>query len=281
MKPLNCAATRRRLQAFHDRELAVREQIAVSAHLDWCDRCAASLADLRGVRQALQGLAVGRRGLSHDDAAVFTATVVNRLQAEDDASLFSRVRVMFEDMHLVYAAIGASAATAVCVVIMLSMMRFATNERPDSLAALMTVLATPLECDSGNDLTDASGCRARWAERFQRANESAEQDAVFALETVVTSQGRLANLAVLRATRHHAAVDQVQLIDDLLEAVSQSRLDPSLAKRLPIAIWMLEQTTVRASKQPPALDVALPAKKRAQSAPGFGIWDLGLGIRHT
>src|SRR6266850_4362306 len=250
MKPLNCAAARRRLQAFHDRELAVREQIAVSAHLDWCDRCAASLADLRGVRQALQGLAAGRRRLSHDDAAVFTATVVNRLQAEDDASLFSRVRVMFEDMHLVYAAIGASAATAVCVVIMLSMMRFATNERPDSLAALMTVLATPLECDSGNDLTDASGCRARWAERFQRANEWAEQDAVFTLEAVVTRHGRLSSLAVLREARHAAAIDQVQLIEGLLAVVSRARLDRTGSLRLPLSannmLWLVENATVRA-----------------------------------
>ncbi len=66
-------------------------------------------------------------------------------------------------------------------------------------------MATPLECESGNDLADASGCRARWAERFQRANESAEQDTVFALESVVTRQGRVANLAALRALRHRAA----------------------------------------------------------------------------
>ena len=97
---------------------------------------------------------------------------------------------MFEDMRLGYAGLGAAAATAVCVVIMLSMMRFATDERPDSLAAIMNVLATPLECESGNDLTDASGCRARWAERFQRANEWAEQDAVFTIEAVVTRHGR-------------------------------------------------------------------------------------------
>ena len=89
----------------------------------------------------------------------------------------------------VYAGLGAAAATAVCVVIMLSMMRFATDERPDSLAAIMNVLATPLECESGNDLADASGCRARWAERFQRANEWAEQDAVFTLDAVVTREG--------------------------------------------------------------------------------------------
>ena len=47
MKALSCAATRRRLQAFHDHELPVGEQIAVSAHIEWCPRCARALADLR------------------------------------------------------------------------------------------------------------------------------------------------------------------------------------------------------------------------------------------
>jgi hypothetical protein len=267
MKALTCAATRRRLQPFHDRELAFTDQIAVSSHLEWCDRCAASLAEMRAVRTALQAVAPGRIPLPQGDAEVFTTTVVSRLKAEDDASLFSRVRAMFEDMRLGYAGLGAAAATAVCVVIMLSMMRFATDERPDSLAAIMNVLATPLECESGNDLTDASGCRARWAERFQRANEWAEQDAVFTLEAVVTRHGRLSSLAVLREARHAAAIDQVQLIEGLLAVVSRARLDRTGSLRLPLSannmLWLVEHATVRATKQPPALDVPLPPKKRA------------------
>ena len=54
MKPLSCASARRRLQAFHDRELAVPDQIAVSAHLEWCDQCAATLAEIGEVRSMLQ-----------------------------------------------------------------------------------------------------------------------------------------------------------------------------------------------------------------------------------
>ena len=53
----------------------------------------------------------GRLILSQEDAAVFTGTVVNRLKAEDAASLFSRIRVMFSDMRLGYAGLGATAAT--------------------------------------------------------------------------------------------------------------------------------------------------------------------------
>jgi hypothetical protein len=263
MKPLTCASTRRRLQAFHDRELSIADEIAVGGHIEWCDRCAAALTDLRELRSAVQHLAPGRSAVADLDAVVFTESVVSRLKAEEDASFLSRVREMFDDMHLVYAGLGAAAATAVCIVIMLGMMRFATTDRPDSLAAVMTVLATPLECESGNDITDASGCRARWAERFARANEWDEQEAVFALEAMLTRQGRLADLDVLRATRHHrTTAEELEVIEELLDVVSRSRLDPSLSVRLPTAIWLLEQTTVRASQQPAPLDVRLPAKNK-------------------
>jgi len=258
MKALSCASTRRRLQAFHDRELTVTEQIGVSAHVDACPRCARSLAEIRDVGAAVQAVLPGRLMLSQVDAAVFTGTVVNRLKAEDDA-------LMFEDMRLGYAGLGAAAATFVCVVVVLTMMHFAPAERPDSLRAMITAIATPLDCESF-DLADASGCRARWAERFQRANEWAAHDAVFALEIVVThqGQGRFANLSVLRAApRHHGSSDQAQIIDDLLDLVQQAQLDQPLELRLPTAIYLLQETTVRASKQAPPLDVHLPKKRAA------------------
>jgi hypothetical protein len=194
---------------------------------------------------------------------------VSRYQAEDDASLLARVRLMFDDMHLVYAGVGAAAAAMVCVVIMLSMMRFATKERPDSLAAIVTVMSTPIECESGNESDDTVGCRARWTERFQRANESAELDAIFTLDAIVTRHGRLANFAVLRAgglRGRRSALGQVELIDGLCDALSRSRLDSAAAPggaATPNMLRLVEHATVRANKQPPPLDVPLPPKKRA------------------
>lgn len=264
MKPLTCTATRRRLHAFHDHELPVTDQIAVSAHLEWCDSCAASFAELRVIGTVLQSMAPRRATLSSEEAAVFSATVVNRLKAEHQAALLTRVRGMFEDMHLVYAGLGAAAAGIVCVAIMLGMMRFATNERPDSLAAIMSLLASPVECESGSDLTEASDCRARWVARFQRANEIAEQDAIFTLATVTTRQGRLASLEVLRAGRHSSVAD-AKLIEGLLEVVSRSRLETTPTLRVPDLSGMMmlvEHATVRATSKP-ALDLPLPPKKRA------------------
>jgi hypothetical protein len=268
MKPLNCAATRRRLNAFYDRELAISDQIAVSAHLEWCDECAEALDAMRAVGRIVQNVGHGRMAMTNEEAAAFNAAVVNRVKAERQVSLTTQVRALFEDMHLVYAGAGAAVALLVSIVIMLSMMRFATNERPDSLAAIVNVLATPLECEPGVD-PSASACHERWSGRFQRANESAEQDAIFALESVITRHGRLASLELLRGGRHAAAAADATLVEGLLDVVSRARLEQAPAPPLSDLgrmVWWVEHATVRATTKPPE-DLPLPSKKRADIDP--------------
>jgi len=266
MKPLNCAATRRRLNAFYDRELAISDQIAVSAHLEWCDECAEALDAMRVVGRIVQNVGHGRMAMTNEEAAAFNAAVVDRVKAERQVSLTTQVQALFEDMHLVYAGAGAAVAALVSIVIMLSMMRFATNERPDSLAAIVNVLATPLECEPGVDPT-ASACHERWTGRFQRANESAEQDAVFALESVITRHGRLASLELLRGGRHAATAADANLVEGLLDVVSRARLEQAPAPPLSDLgrmVWWVEHATVRATTKPPE-DLPLPSKKRADT----------------
>jgi hypothetical protein len=265
MKALTCVAARRRLDAFHDRELPVGEQIAVAQHLEWCDACAAVSAGIFAVGNALRAGAAVQPAPSADELAAFNGTVVNRLKAEREASFGARVRLMFEDMHLVYVGIGATAAATVCVMLMLGMIRFAADSRPDSLAAILNLMATPFECDSASDFPDVVACNARWVERFQRANESAEEDAVFTLDAMVTQkQGRLTNLAVLRASRGHEGSGQAKIIDGLLDAVSRARSateSPLLSGQM---LRVTARETVRANKQP-AIDLRLPAAKPAAS----------------
>jgi len=106
MKAFTCPSARRQLHAFHDQELGVSDQIAMGAHLEWCRECADLFAELRVVRAALRATAPGRDVLSQDEIAAFNAAVVNRAKAEADASLFARVRELFDDMHLVYVGMG-------------------------------------------------------------------------------------------------------------------------------------------------------------------------------
>jgi anti-sigma factor RsiW len=280
VRPLTCTATRRRLHAFYDGELPVDDQIAVQAHMDWCDACAATLEDLRFLGTALRLGALEQDSLSHEEATALTAAVVSRRKAEQDASFFARAQRLFDDMHLVYAGVGATAATAICVVIMLSMLRFASFGRPDatpavdgrtdSLAAMLDVLATP--GSSADAMAIDSASHARWAARLQAANETAEQDAVFALDAIVTRDGRLPNLHRLR-TRGHK--DELNLIEALSDTVTRSRIEPGAADATRAAanstmVWLVERTTVRASKSI-TVDLQLPpvAKKRtiAHAAP--------------
>ena len=282
MKPLTCAAARRRLQAFHDRELPVGEQIAVWAHLEWCGECAAALAELQLVRAALRATGAGRVALSQRrDAASFNATVVNRLKAERDASWFACLEVMFDDMHLVYAGVGAAVATMVCVIIMLGMMRFATSERPDSLAAIVTFLATPGSNQNPVPI-DGRVLLPRALDAAFSAGEndtSAEVDAVFTLAAVVTREGRIANLELLHANGGQQLADQARLVEGLLDAVSRARFEPARMAGLPVAVnmvWLVARTTVRPNKTD-AIDLPVVplAKKRGRALAPTGSSGLG------
>ena len=260
MKALTCAATLRRLDAFHDRELPIAGQIAVSAHLEWCAECAAISAQIHSVGHALRTIAPGRAPLSQEGAAGFTIGVVSRLQAEHDTSISVELRRMFEDMHLLYVGAGATIAATVCVILMMGMMRFATDSRPDSLAAILNVMATPFGCDaSTTEIPDAMVCRARWVESFQRANETAEQDTVFTLNAVVIQEGQLANFAVMRASRHETAADQAEAIEELLDTVSRARSNTEPTELSGELVRIVATETVRATK--PAIDLPLPPAK--------------------
>jgi len=260
MKAFSCAATRRRLDAFHDRELPIADEIAVAAHLEWCAACAERSDDIRSVGAALRTLAPGRRGLSNEEAAGFNVAIVSRLKAEHDASLATRLRVMFDDLHLLYVGASATVAATICVVVMMGMMHFATDSRPDSLAAILSVMATPFGCEaSTTEIPDAMVCRARWVESFQKANETAEQDTVFTLDAVVIQQGQLANFAVMRASRHETASDQAEAIEELLDSVSRARSNTEPTELSGEFVRIVAQETVRAAK--PAIDLPLPSAK--------------------
>ena len=268
MKTFTCGAARRRLTAFHDGELPTSDQIAVAAHLDVCPPCAELAAETQLVGAALRLMTPGRRTLNRDEAVGFHANVVNRAKVERDASFGARVRDMFDDMHLVYAGLGAAVATMVCVVIMLGMMRFASSERPDSLAAMVAFLATP--GSSANAVAIDAASHARWTARFSAANETAEEEAVFTLAEMLTRAGRGARLDAPRGGGRKAplSADEAK-IEGLLDAVSRARFGPAQAEGLPASgsmVWLITSTTVRASQSASGVDARLPvapAKKRA------------------
>jgi hypothetical protein len=264
MRVLNCSAARRRLQAFHDEELPVADQIAVSAHLEWCDDCAHELAQVRFVGGALRASGHRRKALSDEEATSLSSSVVSRMKAEQTMSFVAQAREMFEDMHMVYAGLGGAAAAIVCVLIMLGMMRFATTERPDSLAGMVAIISSPGSNANPVPPLEPRILLPRPLNQAFYAYPDPAGDSLIMLAAVVTREGTVSELALLdpgggRSSRQDG---QPKAIEDLLGAVSRARFEPAKVDGLPVAVnmvWVVEHTTVRAT---------IAGKKRAAiSAP--------------
>jgi putative zinc finger protein len=244
MTLLTCAAVRRRLAAFHDRELPVNELIAVESHLKDCPPCGGELQQLQSVGEALRLAAAPGPA---DDWTGLASGVIGRMRAEANESWSARAARMFEDMHLVWIGLASTAATFICGAAVLGMLHFAAESRNDSLAAVIAVVAAP----SGSDLNPAQlnsfiqvpSVPKEGIVSAALEKKVSEQDLVLALSAVVSREGRVSDLSVL--TNDH---DRQQLMD-LLDALSRERLAPAQFGGAPVAVnlvWLVAQTTVRA-----------------------------------
>ena len=157
--------------------------------------------ELRELRDALRRVMPGRVALSTisvEEAQNLQATVVNRITAEERLSFGVWLQDAFADMHLVYAGLSAVAAAIACLAVTLGMMRFATNERPDSTAAMVRMFATP-----GSNLYPVSaGPRVRMPRALDEPIwvTPADIDAHYTLSAVVTREGRVGSLEILNSS---------------------------------------------------------------------------------
>jgi hypothetical protein len=262
MKVLICAETRPLLEEYHDDELPVGDQIAVRAHLEWCDECSQIFSELRLMGGFVRVMSPGQALRDQEDRVTFQAGVISRARAEERQSWSARTRDVLDDQHVVYAGIGAAAATVVCVLILLSMMRFATRERPDSLAAIVSLLASPKvvavdENAPGTNknpvVVDARMLMPRALDQLFLSAASASDETAFTLSAIVTREGRVVNLewhspsgrTPKRGSR------EAEAVDTLLSTASVARFEPARVAGLPVAVnmvWLVANTTVRAPK---------------------------------
>jgi hypothetical protein len=243
MTPWTCAAVRRRLQAFYDRELPIRDLIAVEGHLQGCPPCAGSLADLQAVGDALR---LAAAPAPSDDWTGLRSGVISRMRAEAHESWMARGARAFDDMHLVWIGLASTTATFVCAATVLSMLHFASPERADSLAAMITVMGAP----SGSDLNPA---RLDGRIRVPSVPEHGvvyatlersvdEEDRVLPLSAIVTREGRVSGLELLGKD------GGLQEVNDLVDALSRGRLEPAQSDGSPVAVnlvWLVAHTTVK------------------------------------
>ncbi|MGC4083834.1 MAG: zf-HC2 domain-containing protein [Vicinamibacterales bacterium] len=279
MKVLICEEARPLLEEYHDDELPVGDQIAVRAHLEWCTECAEVFADLRLMRGLVRATAPGHILLEQQDRITFEGAVISRAKAEARVSWSARVREVLDDAHMVYAGIGAAAATVFCVLVLMSMMRYATKERPDSLAAIVSILASPKvaavdEFAPGTNnnpmVVDARMLMPRALDQIFLAAASATDESVFTLSAVVTREGRIASLEWHSPSGRtpKAGSREAETVDTLLNTASLARFEPARVQGLPIAVnmvWLVANTTVRAPKVS-TLELPVPVAGAAPTA---------------
>jgi hypothetical protein len=248
MTLLTCAAVRRRLPAFYDRELPVRELIAVEAHLNGCPPCGRDLAELQTVGDALR---VGAVPAPADDWAGLQPGVISRMRAEEHDSWRAWAGRTFDDWHFVWIGLASTAASLLCGGLVLSMFYFASpSYRPDSLAGFFAVLSAP----SGSDLNPA-----RLDNRYQvpslpsdsvvfaalerRTLEGTEDLVVVPLSGIVRRDGWVSGLEAIDSRDHRQDTEQ------LVAALSRGRLEPAQFGGSPVAVnlvWLVAHTTVKA-----------------------------------
>ena len=255
---IGCETARDLLDAFIDGELGVETQVMVESHLRWCRTCAARVEDMAAIGGIVR-LRPEATHAPHDDRRAFSAMqaeVLTRVRAERDQSLPVRLREMLSDCHLLWPALGASMAVVFCLCGAFGVMQLAMAENPESLAAMIA------SAHPGTETNPLRLAEARLAPRvvgdalqFDRIQDD---DAVFAVATVVSREGRIANYELVLSpepvTRQHKrgprGDDEVAA---LLHAVKQSRFTPAQgASGRPVAVnmvWVFARTTVTRDAQ--------------------------------
>jgi len=265
-----CSSVRRRLSAFHDGELTIREQIAVEAHLRECPGCRAEVAQLRAVGDALR--AVLTPDARRDELAGLSGGVVSRLKVEREESLAGWASRAFDDMHLVWAAFGAAGATLACLALMVGMFYLGVRQRPDSLSALLTAMASP-----GSDANPVSPDLQMLLPRSSNADDilpasiiEGQDETTVTVSTVITQDGRIKKFSVLGAGN-----TDPRDMANILRGISKARFEPARYGKSPVAVnmvWMVAHQTVRAkpsdrsSITPPRAGQGLGVSQQARPA---------------
>ena len=252
---LGCQGARDMLEPLVDGELPMSEQVALEAHLRWCDTCRARVEDIRLIGSALR-LGSDASAADYTDAAARATMyeeVVMRVEAERKQSLAHQWRELFTDMRYLWPAFGATAAVIICVCASTLVNQIVRAERPNSMAAMIEIMANP--GSDQNPLHLESGMLApRPLDVSPALAAIPDEEAVYAVAAVVTREGRVSNYELLQWVReplaNPASASESDEVTAVLDAVKHSRFEPAQTVDGVVAVnmvWVLARTTVKAS----------------------------------
>ena len=104
-----CTDVRERLEAFYDGELAVDERIAIQNHLGECVSCSLAAEELDVARRDRCASWPRKRPTARRTSRCASARACSNACASKSSSrCASQVVALFQDMHLVWAGLGAT-----------------------------------------------------------------------------------------------------------------------------------------------------------------------------
>lgn len=262
MHVLPCEQVREELTAYHDGELAIEAQVLIQSHLQECVACRLEASSLHELSDAFRTMASAAPDRAARDTGVITAGVLDRIRVERQLSLREQLRDGFQDMHFVWAGLGALAAMLFCVFASAGVLHAASQERPDSLAGIISTIATSGSSDPMR-LADTA------FENHELLDTTAALDADLMLSAFVTRDGRIQNVALLEEQARALSV-QPEMVLAMMEAASRARFSPAQLTTFPGGInvvWFVTSTTVKGA---PDYDLYLVSPPRLASPPVFG-----------
>jgi hypothetical protein len=262
MRVLQCDQVREELTAYHDGELVIETQVLIQSHLQECVACRLEAASLAELGDALRVMATSVPGRAARDTGLITGAVLERIRVERQYSWAAQAREWFQDMHLVWAGLGASAALLFCVFASAGVLHAASQERPDSLAGIISTIA------SGSSESMRLADTAYENHALLDTTEALDSDLM--LSAFVTRDGRIQNVELLEEQARALHV-QPEMVLAMIEAASRARFSTSqIGAAFPggvNVVWFVTSTTVKGL---PDYDLYLVSPPRLASPAVFG-----------
>ena len=243
-----CVDVREHLEAFYDGELPVETRIAIQNHLGECVTCSLAAEELITLGASIREVAARVADRTAHEPMRMTARVIERLRVEEQFSVKSQVIALFQDMHLVWAGLGATVATMICVVGSASVLHAANQQQPGSFANVISILANPGSNENPRrlnyEMLVGPKDDARPLGVMASPIEMTEEEAEYALSAVVSREGRVQGVELInnRPYAKHRAVNAV------LHDAYRVQFAPALERGDAVAVsmvWFVANTTVK------------------------------------
>ena len=240
-----CVDVREHLEAFYDGELPIERRVAIQNHLGECVTCNLAAQDLTTLGASIREFAAQVADRTTDEPMRMTARVIERLRVEEQFSIKSQVIALFQDMHLVWAGLGATVATMICIIGSASVLHAANQQQPGSFASVISILANP-----GSNENPLRLNYEMMAPQVVAASplEMSEEEGEYALSAVVSREGRVQGVEVInnQPRAKHRAVNAV------LHDAYRVQFAPAQARGDAVAVsmvWFVANTTVKGRAQ--------------------------------